>query len=257
MRILGLLLGLVLVATPASGAEDALARIKRTGKLRVAMDPTYPPMEMEEDSGDVAGFDVDLARELATRLGAKAEFVVMGWEGILGGLTSNRYDAIVSSMNVTAERLKTIDFVEYERMSQLFVAKPAAAFGGETDLTGKVVAVAADTTSHEWLNQRKAAGLPVKEVKAFRLTSEVFMAVKTGHADLLVVDEPVGRHYVKIDGANFQVKGRAMAPEPIGIGLRKADGALKKAVEEAVAAMRKDGTLAKLEVKWFGTALGT
>src|SRR5947209_2445054 len=94
-----LLTALALVAVlPAARADDSLARVRKTGKLVVAIDPTYPPMEFEE-KGEPKGFDIDFAREVAGRLGVKAEFTIMDWSGIIAGLNSRRYDVIVSSMS--------------------------------------------------------------------------------------------------------------------------------------------------------------
>ncbi len=228
----------------------------KSTKLVIALDPSYPPMESEDMDGKLVGFDVDFARELAKRLGRKPEFMVMGWEGIIGGLMSDRYDVIISSMNVTPERQKEIDFVEYARMSQLFVAKKGLEVKTEKDLIGRIVAVATDTTSYDYIQKQRAGGLAIKEIRAYRLASEVFMAVKTGHADVLVVDEPVARYFTKIDAANFAVTGRAMAPEPIGVGVRKSNAALRAAIADAVAAMKKDGTLKRLSESWFGAELG-
>jgi polar amino acid transport system substrate-binding protein len=226
-------------------------------RLIVAVDPTYPPMESEDDKGELAGFDIDLARELGTRLGRKTEFMVMSYEGILSGLQTTRYDLIISAMNITAERLKQVDFVEYGRMAQLFVAKPGVTIKGEKDLAGKVVAVATDTTSFEYLNGLAGRGVKLGDLKGFRLMSDVFVAVKTGHAVALVCDEPVARHYVKADPKSFAIAGRAMAPEPLGIAVRKGNKQLYDAVAAAVEAMKKDGTMLQLQVRWFGAALGS
>lgn len=247
-------------ASPGQSAqeskEDSLANLKKAGKLIVAMDATYPPMESEDLDGKISGFDVDFANELASRLGVKTKFMVMGWEGIIGGLVAKRFDLIISAMNVTNERQKQIDFVEYARMSQMLVAKKGTPVAGEKDLAGRMVAVPTDTTSFDFVSKAKKGGLAIKEIKAYRLTSEVFMAVKAGHADVLVVDEPVARFYVKQDRATFVLGGRAMAPEPIGVGIRKGAKTLKDAVQAQVDAMRKDGTMKKLQIKWFGDELG-
>ncbi len=224
--------------------------------LVIALDPTYPPMESEDRMGQLVGFDLDVGREIGRRLGRVAEFKVMSWDGIIGGLISQRYDLIISAMNVTPERQREIAFVEYARMSQLFVVRKGTAIKSEQDLAGKVVAVAADTTSYDYLQKARSSGLAIKEIRAYRLAPEVFMAVKTGHAEVLVVDEPVARYFTKLDPSTFEVTGRAMAPEPIGIGIRKNDPELKKRVNDAVAAMKQDGTLKRLSETWFGAELG-
>ena len=248
---------LIHCSTAWAGAPDkALPGITKAGKIVIALDPTYPPMESEESDGKLVGFDIDMAREIAKRLGVKAEFMVMAWEGIISGLVSNRYDLIISSMNITAEREKQINFVPYAKMSELFVTKIGADVHDEAGLAGKVLAVAADTTSYDYAQKQKAKGLAIKEIKAFRLMSDAFMAVKTGHADVLIVDEPVARYFTKLDKNTFHITGRAMAPEAVGIGVRRAATDLHEAVAKAIEAMRKDGTLKALQDTWFGGELG-
>lgn len=107
----------------AETSAKGLERVKKAGKLRFAVDVTYPPMEFEGTNGESIGYDVDFAKELAKRLGVEAEPVVMKWDGILAGLTSGRYDVIISSMTITDERKQEVDFVEYAQVGQVFVSK--------------------------------------------------------------------------------------------------------------------------------------
>ncbi|MCX6109834.1 MAG: ABC transporter substrate-binding protein [Proteobacteria bacterium] len=257
---LGRLVLLFSVVSSARGiaADDGLAQIKKAGKLLVAVDTTYPPMEMEGDNGKPAGFDIDLAKELAKRLGVSVEFVVMPWDGIIAGLAAKRYDIICSAMNITPERAKQVEFVPYLKMSQVYVAKKAgAAVVKEQDLVGKVIGVQADTTSSEYVEKVKKSGVAIKEIKAFKGATDVFAALRAGQADALVVDEPVARHYVKRDPAFFRITGRALAPEPIGIATRKDEHKLQKELLHQIEMMRIDGTLTKLQLAYFGAELGT
>jgi polar amino acid transport system substrate-binding protein len=255
-RLLAVLASLAFGQAAFAGAPS-LASIKAAGKVIIAVDPTYPPMESEDTQGKLIGYDIDFARLVAERLGVKSDFLVMGYEGIIGGLASGRYDLIISTMNITPERSQQIDFVEYARMAQLFVAKKGLSVKSEKDLADKIVAVPTDTTSYDYIAKQQAAGVKIKDVKAFKLTSDVFMAVKTGHAEVLVVDEPVARYFAKQDAQSFAVTGRAMSPEPVGIGISKASQDLKAAVQKAVDGLRRDGTLARLDQQYFGAQLGT
>lgn len=248
--------GLVTQGAFAAKNESALEQVKKAGKLLVAIDATYPPMESEGPDGKPVGFDIDFANELAKRLGVKAEFVVMNWDGILAGLNSKRYDVIISSMNITDDRKKQVDFVEYVRMSQLFITKAGVNFSKEADLAGKVVAVQADTTSHEYAEKLKKSGIAIKDIKAFKLATDAFAAVKAGQAEVIIVDEPVGKYYAKQDAKTFHAAGRAMAPEPVGIAIRKTDADLHKEIGKAVEQMKQDGTLKKISETWFGGELG-
>ncbi|MBK7973532.1 MAG: amino acid ABC transporter substrate-binding protein [Deltaproteobacteria bacterium] len=245
-----------LAADPTPAALRAPERIAKAGVLRVAIDATYPPMEFEGSDGKATGFDVDLATDLARRLGVRAEFVVMNWDGILAGLTSSRYDVIVSSMNVTPERKAVADFVEYLQMAQVVVAKPGSNVKSTADLAGKVVAVQADTTSHQAVLKAKADGVAIKDVKAFQLATQAFQALKAGQAEAIVIDEPVARYYAKRDAASFQVTGQALAPEPVGMAVKKPGGELVQALAAALEAARADGTFQRISETWFGTVLG-
>lgn len=237
-------------------AADGFDAVKKSGKLRVAIDATYPPMESEDVSGKPVGFDIDFANELAKRLNVKAEYIVMNWDGILAGLVSNRYDVIISSMNITPERSKQVNFVEYVKMSQLFISKKGREVKTEKDLVGKVVAVQADTTSHEFVQNKQKGGIAIKDIKAFKMVTDAFAAIKANQADVIVVDEPVGRYYAKRD-PSFVISGRAMAPEPVGVAMSKKEKKLADEIQKVVHSMEKDGFMKKLSLQWFGAELGT
>lgn len=255
MRGLRILFSLLCLTLTQHSFADALNDIQKNKKIRIAVDPTYPPMESEGADGKVVGFDVDFARELAKRLKVDVEFVVMNWDGILAGLTSKRYDVIISSMNITPDRSKQVDFVEYAKMSQVFVAKKGNTLTKEQDLAGKRLAVQADTTSYEFVQNAQKKGITIKEIKAFKQMTEAFAAVKANQADAIVTDEPVGLYYANKD-KTFVVTGRAMAPEPVGIAIRKGEASLQKEIAAAVTAMQKDQSLKKISEQWFGRELG-
>ncbi|WP_239014707.1 ABC transporter substrate-binding protein/permease [Archangium violaceum] len=245
----------VLLASSAAGEEPrALERIQSSGVLRVAIDATYPPMEYLEN-GQPVGFDVDLSRELARRLGVTAQFIVMDWDGILAGLTSGRYDIIVSSMNITPERQQQVDFVEYARMSQVFVTTRGRSIRTEEELAGQRVAVQTNTTSQRWVEQRVARGIAIRELQAFPGAIECFTALKSGQADVIVIDEPVGLFFSRRDDT-FVVTGRALEAEPIGIAINKTDPDLTAAITRAFEDIRRGGELKRLSEHWFGGELG-
>ncbi|WP_375765505.1 ABC transporter substrate-binding protein/permease [Archangium gephyra] len=253
----------VLLSGPAAGEppragpaepSSALARIQAAGVLRVAIDATYPPMEFLEN-GQPVGFDVELARELARRLGVTAQFIVMDWDGILAGLTSGRYDIIVSSMNITPARAQQVDFVEYARMSQVFVTTRGRSFRTEAQLAGQRVAVQTNTTSQRWVQQLVQRGVAVREIRPFPGATECFAAVQSGQADVIVIDEPVGRFFAQRDD-HFVITGQALEPEPIGIAINKQEPELTGAIRRAFEDFQRTGGLKRLSAHWFGGELG-
>ncbi|WP_232293404.1 ABC transporter substrate-binding protein/permease [Stigmatella aurantiaca] len=249
-----LLLGVLLpvLAEPAPAGE--LERIRTAGVLRVAIDATYPPMEFLEN-GQPVGFDVDLSRELARRLGVTAQFIVMDWDGILAGLTSGRYDIIVSSMNITPERLQQVDFIEYARLSQVFVTTRGQSIRTEQELAGHRVAVQTNTTSQRWVERLQQRGVHVREIRPFPGATECFSAVKAGQADVIVIDEPVGLFFARRDDA-FVMTGKALDAEPIGIAIDKKAPDLTAALTRALQDIRDSGEQKRLSERWFGAELG-
>lgn len=254
-KILAVFLSLGTAGLFASSLKDGLALVRKEGKLKIAIDATYPPMEFEGADGKLQGFDIDVAEDLAKRIGVKSEFVVMNWDGILAGLHSERYDVIISSMNITPERQKKAKFVEYAKMAQVYVSRAKEVISKESELAGKVVAVQADTTSFTAVEAMKKRGIKIADIKAFSSATDVFSALKSKHADVVIIDEPVGRYYAKLD-SSFVVTGQALAAEPIGIAMRTNETSLHREVEKQVAAMKSDGTFAKISKKWFGQELG-
>ena len=248
---------LALCMTLASVAfGKGLDAVKKAGKLRVAIDATYPPMEFEGDDGKPAGFDVEFAKLVAKELGVEAEFVVMSWDGILVGLQSGRYDTIISSMNITPERKLQANFVPYLSMSQVYVTKAGKEVTKKEDLAGRTIAVQADTTSHQAVEKMQKDGTKIKRVKAFKGATDAFAALKANQADVIVIDEPVGRYYALRD-KSMVVSGQVIAPEPVGIALHKKKTDLASAIDKAVSNLKAKGALKELSIKWFGAELGS
>jgi ABC-type amino acid transport substrate-binding protein len=254
MKSVAVLLSTLCILVSLSAGANDLDAVLKSKKIRIAVDTTYPPMEFEANDGKVIGLDVDLARALAKILKVEAEFIVMPWDGILAGLQSNRYDIIMSSMNVTPERSQQVNFVPYLSMGQIFVIKKnTAPVKTEADLKGRVIAVQADTTSFNALEEFKKKGIAIKEIKAFKGATETFSALKSNQADTVITDEAVGFYYAGLDNKTFAVSGTAIKPEPIGIAVKKSDAKLLKALTDAVAAIKKNGEYARIYKEWLKT----
>lgn len=250
-RFLAVFITLTSLCTSSLDARE-LESIVKEGKLRVAIDTTYPPMEFQADDGKIIGLDVDLAREIAKILKVEVDFIVMPWDGILAGLKSSRYDIIMSSMNITPERSQQVNFVPYIMMGQVFVVKKSAKpIKNEKDLKGLVIAVQADTTSFAALEAFQKSGIAIKEIKAFKAATDTFSALKSNQADGIIIDEAVGLYYTGLDQKSFQISGMALKPSSIGIAVRKTDGKLLKALEAAVKTIKENGTFAKIYKQWL------
>jgi ABC-type amino acid transport substrate-binding protein len=239
-------------AGPARPADDSLRRVQAAGKLVVALDPTYRPMEFWE-GGRLAGLDIDLAEELARRLGVRARFVPVywQWDDVADRLDERQFDVLISAVKMTEDRKRRVAFEEYLRLAEVFVCRPAGpAVRDEADLAGKVVAVQLDTHAHQAVEELARGGTGIR-IEPFRTTTELFDAVRQGRADLTIVDEPVARSGAR--DRDLVVTGSLDRRQvPTGIAFRKADEALKAGVGAALADMRQDGSFAGLLAKWLG-----
>ncbi|MTT32810.1 transporter substrate-binding domain-containing protein [Terrilactibacillus sp. BCM23-1] len=227
-----------------------LADIKDSGELTIAVDDTYPPMEFRDDKNKLVGLDIDLGRILAKKLGVKAKFVPTAWDGIIPGLDAKKYDIIMSSMNITDERKKQVNFVQYLNFGQAVIVKKGnpLKINSKEDLKGKVVGVQLGTTSE---TAAKAIG-GIKQVKTYNGYTDAFNDMGLGRLDAIVVGEMVGRYYMKTKPNAFEIVGDTFQELPVGIAVRKSDKDLSKALEKAIKEMQDEGSFDKVKETWFG-----
>lgn len=227
--------------------EDSLARVQANGKLIVATDDTYPPLEWNQD-GVIVGFDIDLMAEICRRLDVEPQFESSKWDSLLTGLAGQQYDAVISSMNITPERQEQADFVEYARWAQVIVTTPSeTSISSLNDLKGKRIAVQVATTS-----EAVARTIEDAEVNCFESFDTTFMELNNHRVDAIIVDEPVAMYYQAKSSDAFAIVGTAIEKEPVGIALRKGSDSLREAMEEALEDMKADGTYDEIFANWFG-----
>lgn len=236
-----------------SSKANTLDSVKKAGVLKIGLEDSFPPMEFRDNKNQVKGFDVDMATEIGKKLGVKTQIVSTDFNGIILALKSGKFDAIISGMSITDERKKQIDFSEpYVMSGQIIVAKSSnAAINKSADLKGKTVGVELGTTGEK--SAGKLSGL--KEVKKYDKATEALQDLLTGRLDAVIIDEPVGRYYVSSQDkkGQYKVLNEKLTSEPMGIGFKKGDKEFEAAVQKAVNDLKKDGTLSKLSIKWFGT----
>ncbi len=238
---------------------NSLERIKAEGVLRVGIDASYPPMEfVDEDGKTPIGFDIDLANAVAEKLGVKADFTIIDWAGIQAGLLGGHYDVIMSSMTITEERQKEMDFVQYLTMGIAYASRPGVEVRSDADLDGKIVVVQEETTAQYYVEDLMAdKGIQPKELRSFPYATDAFRELANGRADVVAIDAPVAGYYAQLDPDQYRVTGFAeMDPDPIGIALRKGETELREALQKAVEELEAEGVLRELQVKWFGDAAG-
>lgn len=238
------------LALPATAA-DLLATAKARGTLRVAMEGTYPPFNFKDPkTGELAGYDVDVAKLVAARLGLKPEFVTTEWSAILAGLAAGKYDVIVSQVGINPKRQETFDFSQPYTYSgpQLIVRKnETASYKSLNDLKGKKVGVGQGSVYEQ---QAKAvAGITVRSYPA---APENLQDLAVGRIDAALNDSLMVAYLLKNSKLPIQPGARVGNPERMGITFQKGNPQFKAAVDKALADAGADGSLKKVSEKWFG-----
>ncbi len=226
---------------------DPLARIKDAKEISFAMSGGYPPFNFYNSDNRLVGFDVDVAREVAQRLGVKFKPVTTEWSGIIEGLRSGTYDGILGSMAVTQERLKVVNFsTPYYYSGAQVMIKNGAPYKGAADLKGKTLGVVTGTTFAE-----DAAKLGAGDVKLYKDDTQTLMELNSGVVDGVITDRVVGVNAINSGKFDIGMLGSPLRSEDIAVAFRKGDDSLLNRVNEILTAMHEDGTLSALSRKWL------
>jgi polar amino acid transport system substrate-binding protein len=225
--------------------ENALTRIRNTAEIRAAMSADYPPFNYRTENGEVEGFDVDVARELARSLGVKPKIVVKKWSEVIQGLLAGEYDVILGSMAISEERLRLVAFsLPYYHSEVRVVVRKESPMKDLSDLKGKTVGIGAGSNY-----EKDARELGVAEIRFFEPWSKGLLELQEGHLDGMIVDQIVGINAVEFGKYEVQFLGAPLRREAVAIAVRKEDKRLLKAIDKAVSSMKKSGYLAELSRK--------
>ena len=265
-RIAACLLSLVLLGTAvltgcssqsnnqatAAASGDLLAQIQEKGEIVIAMEGTWAPWTYHDESDELVGYDVEVGKAIAEKLGVTATFVEGEWDGLLAGLDAGRYDIMVNGVGITPDRQEKYDFTTpyaYNRTA-VIVRGDYDEISSMEDLNGKKTA---NTISSTYAEQAEAYGATVTGVDDLNQTIELLLA---GRIDATLNAEVVFADYQKAHPeANIKIAAYSDDVERVAIPVRKsADTAtLLAAINPALAELDADGTLTELSVKYFGT----
>lgn len=245
-----LLVGCGKQEAPASSA--APAKPVAVAKIVVGLDDHFPPMGFRDEKNALVGFDIDLAREAAKRLGAEVEFKPIDWNAKEAELNGKRVDILWNGLTITEQRKANIAFTTpYLENRQIVVVTGNSPVKTKADLAGKVVGVQEGSSAVEAV-EKDAAGKTLKELKKFGDNVTALMDLTAGRLDALVVDEVVGRYYTAKKPGEYLVLDDHFGTEEYGVGVRKDDAELLGKIQKAMDDMKQDGAAARISTQWFG-----
>ncbi|NIR32499.1 MAG: transporter substrate-binding domain-containing protein [Gammaproteobacteria bacterium] len=265
----GALAALLLLPALAQAGET-LDRVMRSNTLVLASDPAYPPQSFLDENNEWAGFDIDVAREIANRLGVELEIVTPAWEIITAGRWGGRWDVSVGSMTPTEQRAKVLDFpAVYYFTPASFAVHKESDITSVGQLNGKTIGVCGGCTYENYLNKNlviDAKGAPPFEyqvdpgqIRAYDTDTSAFDDLRLGpgvRLNAVLSALPTIKEAIE-NGYPMRVVGDPVFYEPLSVATDKGDPEFDGRIAEVIENMRQDGTLKRLSMKWYGVDLTT
>lgn len=253
--------------TPAPADNSLLGTIKSRGEMRVSTDPNYEPQSFLNANNELDGFDIDVSKEVAKRLGVNVKFETPAWDIIVAGNWGGRWDVSIGSMTITPERRQVLHFSApyYYTPAQFAVAQDSP-IQSVDDFTGKTVCVGAGTTYDSYLNgtltlEGETIIKQVTGVKVFTYETdqECIQAIQAGRKDFdgVLTAQPTIQSAIK-NGVAIRMVGDPVYYEDLAAAFDKNvanSDSFVAAVTKAIQDMHADGTLTNFSMKWYGIDL--
>ena len=252
-------------SSPAAAADGLLGQILETGVLRVSTDPAYPPQSSyDEATGEWEGFDIDVATEIATRMGVTTQWETPSWDVITAGNWNDRWDVSVGSMSITEERAQVLDFSE-----PYYFTPAGVGVNADSDITsieqlaGKRVGVCGACTYESYLNRTlEIPGFNFEflvpediEVVTYDTDSTALQDLKLGRVDAVLSAIPTIEAAIA-EGGTFRIVGSPVFLEPLAVAADKSSSlpvdSLVAELNRIIGEMHADGSLSELSMKWYG-----
>jgi polar amino acid transport system substrate-binding protein len=220
--------------------------------LNVGAYPTNPPFETKLPDGTFEGFEVDIVNAAAKRAGLTVSIADYGFQALFAAIASKRIDVAISTITITPDRLKSVSFTQpYYDSDMGIAAKEESPIKGVADLKGKIVGYLSGSTGEKWVKDNQAAD-GFADVKGYKAQQDLLLDLNAGRVDAVVSDIP-GMQFAFKTMKGLAVKDRIKTGEQYGLMMAKDDPNLGK-LNDAITAMKGDGSLAEIHKKWFGTA---
>jgi polar amino acid transport system substrate-binding protein len=265
--------GLLAGPTTAALAGETLDRVMKNKVLVEVTDQAYPPFSYVDEAGEVVGFDIDISKEIAKRLGVEYKVETPSWEIIVAGNWNGRWDICVCSMTPTKERAEVLSFVNeyYSAPANVVVNVDNNAIKSAADLNGKKVGAQAGTTYEKYVQKQLVIEVPGGTAKIDYPFAEAtvvpYDSEDTAFQDLALgtgkrLDAIVSGYLTakeRIDNApdKFKIVGEPLYGEPIWVAVDKGDPEWEAKIKEIFKAMSDDGTLKAISEKWLGADITT
>ena len=233
----------------SSSEGDLLAEVQEEGKLIVGTEGTYPPFTFHDETGELTGFDVEIAREVGERLGVEVEFLETQWDAIFAGLDASRFDMVANQVGINEERQASYEFSDpyITSTAVLVVAKGNEEIKSFEDLEGKL---STQSLTSNYAETARSYGAEIEGVEGFNQAIEL---LNSGRVEATVNDNLTVLDFLKQrPDANIEIVDEADDAAQSALLFRKDSGAIVEEANKALAEMIEDGTYDEISERWFG-----
>ena len=243
--------------TTTAGTTAAETAEAAGGTLIVGFDQDFPPMGFVGDNGEYTGFDLDLAKEVASRLGLEYKAQPIAWDSKDMELESGNIDCIWNGFTITGREDDYTWTTPYMANKQVFVVANDSDIKSQADLVGKVVEVQADSSAEAALKENQDLANTFGQLLTTPDYNTAFMDLEQGAVDAVAMDVIVAGYQIKQRNADFKILDDSLSEEEYGVGFKKGNTELRDKVQGALEEMAADGTLAKISDERFGEDVTT
>lgn len=243
-----------------SQAEESTAEEAKTadgGTLIVGFDQDFPPMGFVGDDGEYTGFDLELAEEVAKRLGLEYKAQPIAWDSKDMELESGNIDCIWNGFTITGREDDYTWTEPYMANQQVFVVANDSGINSQADLAGKIVEVQTDSSAEAALKEAPELTATFKELLTTADYNTAFMDLEQGAVDAIAMDVIVAGYQIQQRNADFKILDDSLSEEEYGVGFKKGNTELRDKVQATLEEMAEDGTLKEISEKWFGKDVTT
>ncbi|MFE5324338.1 transporter substrate-binding domain-containing protein [Paenibacillus sp. NPDC056579] len=239
-------------ASPASA--NLLEQIKKNGKIKVGLMGTYAPYNFLNDKKEVDGYDADIAKNVAKKLGVEAEFITGEFSGLIEGLQKEKYDVLISQVTITDDRKKTMDFsIPYIKNSiNVVVKNDNTAIKSVDDFKGKKIGIGLGTNDEKYLREVAMPKVGNFEIATYNDVITSLTDLNVGRIDATINNMFALKPLIEKNKLNIKAVGEPIKEDFAGVATRKNNPELVEAVNKALNEMKTDGTLKQIHQKWFG-----
>lgn len=242
----------------SNGKDTSLADLKKRGVFVLGLDDSFPPLGFRDETNEIVGYDIDLAREVARRLGVDFKAQPINWDAKEQELSTGNIDCIWNGLTITEDRKAVLSFTKpYLNNAQVVIVRNDSGFNSLADLKGKKIGLQAGSSAEDAVYANAEFNKSIAAIVPFEQNLIALTDLNAKGVDAVVMDVVVAEYSIKQSGFAMHALSESLADEEYGVAFRKNDIALTEEVQKTLEEMAKDGTVAAICEKWFGTDIST